>query len=294
MPKAKIKAWIYALRLRTLPLATASILLGSFLAAAEGAFRWDKALLCWLTAILLQILSNLANDYGDALHGADNPRRAGPRRATQSGMISIREMRLALIVCTLLCLFTGYLLIRDESVVFYILGIAAILAAVLYTVGPRPYGYAGLGDLFVLVFFGLVGVYGSYYLQAHRWNWLVLLPAFACGFFCVAVLNINNIRDMESDKEAGKITLAIRLGKTGARLYHWFLLLGGMLLALLYVIFNYRSTWQFAFLIITPLVLKNGRAIYTQLKAAHLDPYLKQMALITLIFCLSFGIGNLL
>ncbi len=291
---SSIKNWVSAFRLRTLPLATASIILGSFLAAAEDLFSLKVAGFCFLTATLLQILSNLANDYGDSIHGADGSSRQGPSRATQSGKISMNAMRIAIVVFIGLCLFAGYILLRGESWIYYILGIAAIGAAVAYTMGPKPYGYVGLGDFFVLMFFGIVGVCGTYYLQTHSLNYLTLLPAFSCGLFCVAVLNINNIRDIKSDASAGKITLPVRLGEKKARMYHWVLLLGGTALALIYILLNYKTPWQFLFLITLPLIIKNGLSISQNFGAVEIDPYLKQMAITTLIFCLSFGLGIML
>ncbi len=289
----KSKVWISAFRIRTLPLALASILLGSFLAAAEGAFSWPVALLCVATAILLQLLSNLANDYGDSVHGADSDLRTGPQRATQSGKISASAMRAAILVFVALCLSVGYILIRNESIVFHIAGLAAIAAAIAYTAGPKPYGYVGLGDIFVFLFFGIVGVSGSYFLHTHQLNYLTLLPATACGCFCVAVLNINNIRDTASDEAAGKITIPVRLGADKARLYHWALLLLGFGAAVVHLVITYRNPWQFLFFVSLPLILKNGIAVSRQKDNAQLDPYLKKMALSTLLFCLSFGVGNL-
>lgn len=290
----KIPIWLHAFRLRTLPLATASIVLGSFLAAAENAFNLRVALLCFATAVLLQILSNLANDYGDSLHGADSAHRQGPQRAVQSGQISKAAMRNALIVLTGLCLLVGYILIKDESLYFHAAGIAAIIAAVTYTVGPKPFGYAGLGDIFVLLFFGIIGVFGSYYLQTHHLNWMILLPAAACGLFCVAVLNINNIRDFQSDKLAGKRTIPVRLGESRARVYHWLLLIGGFVCALIFTILNFKSAYQLMFFVTIPLILKNGFGISLKFDAREIDPYLKQMAILTLLFSFSFGIGILL
>ncbi|MFQ5752549.1 MAG: 1,4-dihydroxy-2-naphthoate polyprenyltransferase [bacterium] len=289
-----LQSWLSAFRLRTLPLATASISLGSFLAASENSFQWQTAILCFLTAVILQILSNLANDYGDSLHGADSTHRQGPQRAVQSGKISKSAMRIALILFILLALIMGYILIREESVIFYVLGILAVIAALTYTIGPNPYGYAGLGDIFVLIFFGIIGVFGSYYLQTHAFNVQIFFPAIACGLFCVAVLNINNIRDLKSDKLAGKNTIPVRLGETKARIYHWLLLLTGLTCALIFTFLNYKSVWQFLFLINIPLLFSNGFGISLKFKAADLDPYLKQMAIITLLFSFSFGVGILL
>ncbi len=296
----EIKAWISAFRLRTLPLALACIGMGGFLAAAQGAFRTDIFLLCALTTIFLQVLSNLANDYGDSIHGADHDERIGPSRAVQTGAISATQMRNALIVFVALCLISGVSLLIlsfgfnwNAFLFFFGLGLMSILAAIAYTVGKKPYGYSGLGDLSVLIFFGLVGVMGSVYLFTQQINVLQVLPALSCGFFSIGVLNINNIRDIESDRKAGKFSIPVRIGKLKAVTYHWILLFSGLTTAFVYTIITYSSPWQFLFLLCVPMFMFNGRAV--QQKADHeLDPYLKQMALSTLAFVLLFGFGQLL
>lgn len=289
-----VKSWISAFRLRTLPLATASIAIGSFLAAAENAFQWRVAILCLVTAVLLQILSNLANDYGDTVHGADSAERLGPDRAVQTGVITRGQIKYALLIFVALCLVAGYLLIRNEHLIFHLSGLAAIAAAVAYTLGPRPYGYAGFGDFFVFIFFGVVGVFGSYYLHTHQVNWQILMPAAACGLFCVGVLNINNIRDIDADKLAGKNTIPVRFGETKAKVYHWILLISALGITLIFILANLRSAWQFLFLLTVPFILKNAIGISLQTGAASLDPYLKQMVITTLLFSLCFGLGLLL
>jgi len=175
-----------------------------------------------------------------------------------------------------------------------VLGAAAVWAAIAYTASSRPYGYVGLGDLFVFIFFGWVSVLGSYFLQTHALPWPVLLPATSVGLFSVAVLNVNNIRDMRSDREAGKYSVPVRLGPRRARLYHWALLLSGLLGALLYVLLTYHSPWQFLFLLSAPLLLRNGVLVWRGQSAAELDPLLKQMSLTTLVFVISFGAGQIL
>jgi 1,4-dihydroxy-2-naphthoate octaprenyltransferase len=290
-----IKLWLRAFRLRTLPLAAASIGLGSFIAASRGLFNLRVTLMCLLTTIFLQILSNLANDYGDSVHGADSKEREGPQRLVQSGSISSGEMKTAMIIFTFLSVLTGFSLIYGENLLFFIpLGLLSIIAAITYTVGAKPYGYAGLGDISVFIFFGLVGVTGTYYLQAHQFDGNILLAASACGFFSTAVLNINNIRDLNSDKLAGKNSIPVRLGPEKARIYHLFLLTAGLLSAILYTLSEFRTPWQFLFLVIVPLLIINGKNIILKQKPAELDPYLKQMAITTLLFVLTFGIGNII
>lgn len=296
----KIKVWLHAFRLRTLPLALACIGMAGFLAAAAGKFDLVLFTLCCLTTIFLQVLSNLANDYGDSLNGADHEGRKGPLRAVQSGVISAAQMRGAVIVFSLLSLICGLFLLWVSfgtnwraMALFFCLGLMSIAAAIGYTVGKKPYGYIGLGDISVLIFFGLVGVMGSYYLFTHTISWKELLPALSCGLFSIAVLNINNIRDIESDRIAGKYSIPVRIGKEMAVRYHWILLIGGILSAIVYIILHYKSPWQFLFLITVPLFVKNGLSIHHK-PSEELDPFLKQMALSTLLFVLLFGIGLIL
>jgi 1,4-dihydroxy-2-naphthoate octaprenyltransferase len=274
--------------------------MGGFLASAAGAFRWSIFLLCVLTTIFLQILSNLANDYGDSIHGADSKERKGPQRAVQSGAISAAQMRTAVIIFVILCLISGVSLlllsfgVNWNAILFFLgLGILSILAAIAYTVGKKPYGYIGLGDFSVLIFFGLVGVMGSYYLFTQQISTYQVLPALSCGLFSIAVLNINNIRDIESDRLAGKFSIPVRIGRNNAIIYHWFLLVGGLASALLYCALTYSSPWQFLFVISIPLFIRIGMAVATR-PSVELDPYLKQMALTTLVFVMLFGIGQIL
>ncbi|GEO07375.1 1,4-dihydroxy-2-naphthoate octaprenyltransferase [Adhaeribacter aerolatus] len=297
-----VKAWISAFRLRTLPLALASIGMGSFLAAAAGQFNLAVVIWCMVTTLLLQILSNLANDYGDTKHGADSVHRQGPQRAVQAGLITPDQMKRAMLLFTLLSLFSGLMLLwtafgREGFYLFLFflgLGLAAIWAAINYTAGAKPYGYAGLGDIAVFLFFGLVGVGGTYFLQTQSLNYRILLPAASLGFFSTAVLNVNNIRDIESDRLAGKYSLPVRLGPVKARIYHLMLLTFGFLAALLYVLLTYNNSWQFLFLLALPLLGFNGWQVWRIRQSKALDPYLKQMALTTLVFVVSFGIGLLL
>lgn len=289
-----------AFRLRTLPLSLSCIGMAAFLAAAAGKFNGLLFFLCCLTTIFLQILSNLANDYGDSVNGADHAGRKGPQRAVQSGAISSSQMRNAVVLFTVLCLLSGIglLLIAfgldwNALLFFLVLGLLCIAAAIAYTVGRKPYGYAGLGDLSVLIFFGLVGVMGSLYLFTRRFDYTDLLPALSCGFFSIAVLNINNVRDIESDRQAGKFSIPVRIGREKAIGYHWFLLSAGTLSALVYTVLRYESPWQFLFLPAVALFVRNGIAV-AKLPSERLDPWLKQMAISTLLFVVTFGVGLLL
>jgi len=294
-----IKAWISAARPRTLPLAAASISMGGFLAAFDGMFNWTVFFLTLLTTFLLQIMSNLANDYGDYQHGADHAGRVGPVRMVQSGSISVERMRGAIIVVGITTLLTGtWLLVSSvgvNSASFYImltLGLVSMAAAVNYTAGNKPYGYRGWGDLAVVVFFGLIAVSGTYFLLTSRFRWDILLPAFSCGLFATAVLNVNNIRDINSDVKAGKLSIPVRIGRKMAIKYHWVLLIAGLACSIIYVWLHYTSAWQWMFLLMLPMLCLNGRAV-TKKSGQELDPYLKQMAITTLLYVLTFGIGML-
>lgn len=275
--------------------------MGSFLAAYNDAFNTSIFFLCVLTTIFLQILSNLANDYGDTVNGADHAERQGPSRAVQSGVISVTAMRTAIAVFVVLSLLSGISLLyisfgwEWESLLFFFgLGVLSILAAITYTAGRKPYGYAGLGDLSVIIFFGLVGVMGSSYLFIQQVDFMNVLPALSCGFFAVGVLNVNNIRDIDSDLQAGKYSIPVRIGREKSIIYHWFLLIGGLIAPLIFVLIRFESYYQLLFLVTTPLFIKNGIAVGSKNNPAELDPYLKQLALSTLIFVILFGVGHLL
>ena len=293
------KVWLQAFRLRTLPLALSSIGMAAFLAGSIGKFDGLIFFLCCLTTIFLQVLSNLANDYGDSVNGADHAGRKGPQRAVQSGAISMSQMKSAVIIFVVLSLVSGLSLLwisfgtNWSAIIFFLaLGLLSIAAAIAYTVGKKPYGYIGLGDVSVLIFFGVVGVMGSYYLFVHTISWKEILPALSCGLFSIAVLNVNNIRDIESDKAAGKFSIPVRIGRDKAVMYHWFLLTNGMITATVYTVLNFHSPLQFLFLLAVPLLIKNGMAVKTK-PSKELDPFLKQMALSTLLFVVLFGIGIL-
>ncbi|PZV83889.1 1,4-dihydroxy-2-naphthoate prenyltransferase [Algoriphagus aquaeductus] len=292
----KREAWLHAVRLRTLPLALASILAGSFLAKWQDGFRWEILLLASLTTIFLQILSNLSNDYGDTVHGADSADRQGPVRAVQSGIITLAEMKRAMYLFGFLSLISGLLLIffalEDWKLflLFLGLGIAAIWAAITYTSGSNPYGYAGLGDLSVFAFFGLTGVLGTYFLHTLSFESLAVWIAISLGCFSTAVLNINNIRDIESDEKAGKKSIPVRIGREKAVQYNWVLLIIGYLSLVLFALFSTQYFTLLAFLA-SPLMLKVGFGVQKAKTSERTDPFLKIMAISTLIWTLLFGLG---
>jgi 1,4-dihydroxy-2-naphthoate octaprenyltransferase len=295
------RAWISAIRPRTLPLALASILMGSFMAASNHEYDGWVLWLAGLTTVCLQILSNLANDYGDSVHGADHSDREGPKRSVQMGLITPREMRTGIWITSLLAFLLGTVLLihvfstlNAMMAVFLFLGIGAIFAALGYTIGKNPYGYAGLGDLFVLVFFGLVGVLGTYFLHTQKLQWQQVLPALSTGFLATAVLNVNNIRDIDSDRHAGKKSIPVRIGRQNAFYYHIFLLTGALVTATLYMSFHFQHLYQFAYLITTPLFYQNILDIKKKTRPDLLDPSLKKLSLSILLFTLLFGFGLIL
>lgn len=299
---SKLGNWLSAARPRTLPLALASIILGSFLAAANGWFNVNVCLLTTLTTVCLQVLSNFANDYGDTQNGADLVGRVGPARAVQSGQINQSQMLKAIGLLAVLSLVFGLLLLNNsfqsinskEFYSFLVIGLLAILAAITYTAGKKPYGYAGFGDLSVMIFFGLVGVIGTFYLQTKSLNISIILPALSSGFFAATVLNINNLRDIDSDKIAGKKTIPVRYGKRFGIRYHKFSIISGLFCAVIFNVMNYKSPIQFLFLLAVPFFYKILIGFGEKDSPQKIDTFLKKMALTSLLFSVLFGLGQVL
>jgi len=297
-----IKLWISSMRLRTLPLSISGIIIASFLAEYNGFFKWDVFALAILTTISFQILSNLANDYGDGVKGTDNDDRIGPERAIQSGGISPENMFSAIKISVLISIVLAFMLIFLSfgvkhfflTITFFLLGIASIVAAIRYTVGSNAYGYNGLGDVFVFLFFGLVSVIGGYVLYAKQIDHVVFLPAFVIGLLSVAVLNLNNMRDLVSDKKSNKITLAVKLGPINAKKYHLTLIVLAILLSLLFGILYYTSIFNLIFIIAYIPLIKHFIVVYKNDNPQVLDGELKKLALTTFLLAILMGIGHLL
>ena len=273
--------------------------MGGFLAIHEDFFYPAPLVLAALTAVLLQILSNLANDYGDFKKGVDNVHRTGPERALQSGALTERQMRWGIAIVAILCLISGGMLLFSgllahcspkEIMVFAALGLCAILAALLYTLGKRPYGYRGLGDLFCFIFFGWVAVVGSYYLASPYFDFSVFLPATAMGCCSNAVLNINNMRDYENDKASGKMTLVVKKGLTWAFGYHVLLIASSFLCLSIYLWLRHSSWYTYAFWLLSPLFLKDLLTISKQKERGVPDRLLPRQVLHTLLLTLVFGL----
>lgn len=289
--------WFTTARPKTLPLALASIVVGSALAYWVGKFDAITTLLAFITTILLQVLSNFANDYGDYVKGSDTAERIGPLRAIQQGAINGEQLKKAVIILSLLSFLSGvalsvYSYETIQDLFFFIgLGMISIVAAITYTVGKKAYGYLGLGDVFVLIFFGFVAVIGVFYLQAHSVPAMIFLPAFGCGLLSVAVLNINNLRDINQDRVAGKNTLIVRIGSQNGRKYHVILLILAVISYLTFAISEFQHWYSFIFILAIPLLIKHARFVYLHKDPKELYPILGQMAGLALITNILFSIG---
>ena len=294
---AKLSSWIASFRLRTLPLSLSTIVLGSALAAYYHAFDWVVFILAMMTTLFLQVLSNLANDYGDGLKGTDMHRQ-GEKRMVQSGEISESKMKRAIVVCASLAFVSGISLLTVafkgefslSGVLFLVIGLLAIGAAVKYTIGRNPYGYKGLGDLAVFIFFGLVGVLGTFYLHALKFHFLLLIPAIAMGLLSVAVLNVNNLRDWPSDANAGKRSLVVIYGDKFGKRYH-FILIGLSFLLLGLFMFFIDSSWvRWIFLLPLPGFILHLKTIHQNDNPPALDPELKRLALLIFATVILFSV----
>ena len=312
-----MKHWIEAARLRTLPLSVSGIIVGSMYALAyptqnvltpTEVFNWQLFGFALLTTLGLQILSNFANDYGDGIKGTDNEHRIGPKRAIQSGVISAAAMKRAIVITSFLTFLSATLLIYFAfgvdyiwySIIFLILGILAIISAIRYTVGNTAYGYSGYGDLFVFVFFGLVSTLGVNFLYSKEFDWILVLPAVAIGFLSVGVLNLNNMRDYESDKMSNKNTIVVKIGIEAAKKYHYFLIIGAMLLVLvfaIYIDFNKdvepkKFNFDTYFFIVAYLPLTSHlMTVYRNKNSKLLDPELKKLAISTFLLSILLSLS---
>ena len=293
-------AWISAFRIHTLPLAISGVLVGTFCAMKTYEIDFLTFLLTLITAIFLQILSNLANDFGDAASGVDSSNRKGPKRMVHAKKITINAMKKSLFIAILITFFTGITLIFHvfqgewkPIVIFILLGLFAIIAAIKYTIGKKPYGYIGLGDIFVFIFFGLISVLGTYYLQTKTLNFSILLPASTIGLFSVGVLNINNIRDIDSDKKAGKRSIPVQIGKNNAVVYHQILMIVAIITNFVYNWMYFSKTVEWICILPLLLIFNNIQAVKTK-KEEKLNPYLKQIVLITFFYSLLFSIGQII
>jgi 1,4-dihydroxy-2-naphthoate octaprenyltransferase len=294
-----MKHWIEAARVRTLPLSISGIVVGSFYAMSQGVFNWKIVIFALSTTLGLQILSNFANDYGDGMKGTDNEDRVGPKRSIQSGAITPGSMRFAIFITSFLTLVSAMLLIYFSfkgkylyySILYFVLGILAIASAVRYTVGKNPYGYRGYGDVFVFIFFGIVSTLGVNFMFLKELDWLLFLPATAIGFLSVGVLNLNNMRDEESDRKSNKNTIVVINGGAWAKKYHFILIVSAMVLMLAFALifdFSYRDqnpdSFNFDiyfFLLAYFPIIAHLKRVAINKEPKLLDPELKKLALST-------------
>jgi 1,4-dihydroxy-2-naphthoate octaprenyltransferase len=304
-----MKHWIEAARVRTLPLSVSGIIVGSFYAMSQAMFNWNIVIFALLTTLGLQILSNFANDYGDGIKGTDNEDRVGPKRAIQQGIITPSQMKKAMVLTSLITLCFAVLLIyyafKDSyllySFIFFFLGVLAIASAIRYTVGKSAYGYRGYGDVFVFIFFGLVSTFGVYFMFSKEIDGLLLLPATAIGFLSVGVLNLNNMRDEESDKKSGKNTIVVKNGGAWAKKYHFFLIVSAMVLMLAFAVifdFSYRDPNPekfnfdlYLFLIAYVPIIAHLKRVAKNENPKLLDPELKKLALSTFLLAILLALS---
>lgn len=290
---SKAKYYIASFRLRTLPLSLSGIFLGTLLAKADGFFHTLPFVFAVATTLCLQILSNLANELGDLQKGTDNAERLGPIRSIQSGALTLTEFKRTIIVFVLLSVISGSVLVytafdslfSQDGIIMLLLGGAAIIAAIKYTVGKNAYGYHGLGDLFVFLFFGLLSVMGAYFLMAHQINALLLLPASAIGLLSTGVLNLNNMRDVDNDRACGKRTIPVLIGVHKAKIYHFILIIGAFVCMSSYVFLHEHTPSDFLFLLTLPLFIFHLIKV-TNNQGRSLDPQLKVLSLSTLLFAI--------
>lgn len=294
-----IKHWISAFRLRTLFLAVATVILGNGLARHEGKFNIVVFLIALLLAISMQILANLANDLGDYFKGTDTTgKRQGPTRSLQGGVVSVSEMKNAIAIFVIICSISGIILIgsayqyinRSYAIILLGLGALCILAALLYTIGEKAYGYKGWGDFFAFVFFGPVPVIGTYFLITHIVDFRPVMPAIGLGIISTMILNINNMRDIDNDRSSGKITVAVRLGLSKSKMYHTFLTFASFLCFLTYnYMYELTSWYRYIYLLFFILLFKILIQIQNK-EGSDLDPYLKLTSISGFLIAVSFSI----
>ena len=290
--------WIKAARLRTLPLSLAGIVMGGALSYCNS-FNSTIFWLCIATATSFQVLSNFANDYGDFSKGTDNEDRIGPKRTMQAGLISKKEMKIALVLTSVISLSLGgylsylgtQLMETKYLILFLALGLLSVGAAIKYTVGKKAYGYSGLGDLFVFLFFGLVGVLDSKFLISGSFQGLEILPAFSIGMFSMAVLNLNNMRDELNDKANNKNTLVVKMGFKKAKIYHYILILDGIALLIIHTYLTFENYWQLLFILPFVFLIKHLFFVNKTNKNRALDTELKKVALSTFAISILYFLG---
>ena len=287
--------WLMAARPRTLPAAVAPVLVGTALAATEGTFRVLTFVAAMLGALFIQVGTNLSNDYSDARRGADTEDRLGPVRVTAGGLVPPRQVLVATYVAFGLAVLAGAYLIATSGWELLLVGAASILAGVLYTGGPRPYGYEGLGEVFVFLFFGVVAVTGSYFAQVEDVTWEAFVLAVPVGLLASAILVVNNVRDLETDRRAGKRTLAVRLGRPRARTLYGVMVYSAFFCAPLPWLLgsDELSAWLLLPLLALPLAVPVVRTVRRRTDGPSLNGALAKTGLLQLVFCALLSAGIL-
>lgn len=292
----KVKAWINAARLRTLPLSLSGIVVGTALGSMYGQFSWNIFIFALLTTVGFQITSNFANDYGDGVKGTDNENRVGPKRALQSGRLSRYELKTGILFSIIICILltVALLLVSFGSknllftLIFGVLGILSIWAALKYTIGTSAYGYKGLGDLFVFLFFGLLGVLGSMFLYTKTFYSTAIFPAMAIGLLSTGVLNLNNLRDYASDKASNKNTLIVKIGVPNGKIYHVLLIVISLICMLAFTYLHYHNWKNTIHLVAYVPILAHLNKMWKLKDTVLLDPELKKLALSTFLLSILF------
>ncbi|MCM1176657.1 MAG: 1,4-dihydroxy-2-naphthoate octaprenyltransferase [Bacteroidales bacterium] len=295
----KVRFYIAAMRLRTLPLSLAGVLLGLMLAAADYHVHWTVFLSTLLTTAFLQILSNVSNELGDSLHGTDRADREGPAYTLSRGLLSVTDFKVMIALYVLLCTASGLAMIYFsfgtllalEPLLLMLLGVAAISGAMRYTLGRNPYGYRGLGDIYVFLFFGIVAVMGAYFVASHTLHWRMILPAASMGLFSVGVLNVNNIRDMKTDA-ATRVTVPLKIGERNAKAYQTALLALGWASMIWYVSMRIFDPWHYLFVLALPMFVIHLRGVWKRTGKA-LDPMLPLLVMSSFAFAFLAGLGFL-
>jgi len=287
------KIWILAARLRTLPAAVAPVLVGTALAGTQDVFHPLRFVAALLGAILIQVGTNLSNDYSDARRGADTEDRLGPVRVTAGGLVPPRQVLIATYVTFGLAVLVGVYLIAVAGWELLAVGAASILAGVLYTGGPRPYGYEGLGELFVFLFFGIVAVTGSYFVQVKQLPWEAFALAVPVGLLASAILVVNNVRDLETDRRAGKRTLAVRLGRERTRTLYSVMLLAAYVATPVTWVFDDLTAWMLLPWVTLPLAAKLMRMVRSTTDGPTLNETLAKTGALQLVFCILLSLGIL-
>jgi 1,4-dihydroxy-2-naphthoate octaprenyltransferase len=287
------RIWLMAARPRTLPAAVAPVLVGTALAATEGTFKVLTFLAALIGALFIQVGTNLSNDYSDARRGADTEDRLGPVRVTAGGLVPPRQVLRATYVAFGVAVLAGVYLIATAGWELLLVGAASILAGVLYTGGPRPYGYEGLGEVFVFLFFGVVAVAGSYFAQVERLEWEALVLAVPVGLLASAILVVNNVRDLETDRRAGKRTLAVRLGRDRVRVLFVAMIVLAFVTGPLPWVLGSLSPWLFLSWLAIPLAIPLIGVVRTRTDGPSLNGALAATGRLQLVFCVLLAAGLL-